>query len=184
MKPCSKYRKPIGLLAIRGLDAGEEKRVHAHLKICGQCRGYYEEMSNLSRRLETVELRSEIEASESFQKSLLRRLQADSERPVWSWLTAWNSISLFNWRVALPTVAASLLLVAVLPILLRRPKVVPPTTSGVPVQSLGAGPEDLPTIGAYQLIANRSPEDLDEFMVKQCNRNPPQMPTSARGLMD
>lgn len=185
MKPCSRYRKLIGLLAIGGLDAGEEHRVQIHLKTCGPCRAYYEDMSHLSRRLEAVELRTEIETSDSFQKSLMSRLHAGSrKRPVWSWPAAWRPTGLSAWRVAFPIGAAVLLLVAALPALLRRPNIVPSAASGAPSQSIAAGQKDLPTIAGYQWIANQSPDALDELLVKQGNRNPPEIPTPAPGLMD
>jgi len=66
MKPCSNNRKPIAWLAIGALDARQERALRAHLETCEGCRSYLEEISTITQKLATTEVRSDIQTSNPF----------------------------------------------------------------------------------------------------------------------
>ncbi len=77
MKPCFGKRKLIAWLALGELDARRAQNLRAHVETCEGCRGYFEEMSAVARRLAAAEDPPEIEASASFHRRLVGRLRAE-----------------------------------------------------------------------------------------------------------
>jgi len=172
MKPCSNNRKPIAWLAIGALDAGQERTLRTHLESCEGCRSYLEEISTITQKLAATEVRSEIQTSESFHQKV-----ADALRPQRT-ISAWpNSLATLrgvwlNWRVALPAIGATALLVAALSVFVRHPNAPSPSPTRVEVVSVKTKADLDPTVLNYQMVANRSLENLDELLTRQGNRNP------------
>src|SRR5205823_5908678 len=57
MKPCSNKRKLVALLAADALNANEERELRDHLETCEGCRTYLQEISNVTQKLGSVEIR-------------------------------------------------------------------------------------------------------------------------------
>jgi hypothetical protein len=89
-----------------------------------------------------------------------------------------------NWRVALPVVGATAVAVAALLLFLEHPRI-----SSAPQPSVGAAAalkakRDFdPTLYNYQMVANRSLDQLDDLLTRQGNRNlSPNSTYTASGL--
>ena len=175
MKPCSKNRKLLAWLTLDELDARRAEELRAHIQTCDGCRGYLEEISTVTERLAAAEVRSDIQASESFHQRLAGRLEQPGS--LWESLVAQVAAARLNWRVALPVLGAAALVIATLSILVRQPAVSPPAPIGVQAVLPPAPKSDLPpTIANYQRVANRSLDELDELLTRQGNRNPAPAP--------
>lgn len=179
MKPCSKNRKLIAWLALDELDVRQAQELRAHLETCEGCRRYLEEISNVTESLAAVETCEDIRASESFHRKVVARLRREEPasvgETVWTYLRA----TLWDWRVALPVVAASVLLIAVFVAHERRPGVgvSPQTQPGAQTVVSPSLSSDLPpTIANYQMVANQSLEKLDELLTRQGNKSLPPAP--------
>ena len=173
MKPCSTNRKLIAWLALDALDAPRARHLRAHLENCEGCRRYLEEISNVKETLTAAEIRPHIQASESFHQRVVRSLKAEETGSTWETLTAHFRGKQLSWRVALPVIAASAMLIAALSYFGRRPDAAPPLRAGVPAVSAADLKTDLlPTIANYQMVANQSLDKLDELLTRQGNRNP------------
>jgi hypothetical protein len=84
---------------------------------------------------------------------------------------------LLNRRVVLPLVGATAMVIAVIALFERRPGVRLPATTGNQAALTPSAKKDLePTISNYQMVANRSLEELDELLTRQGNRNPTPTP--------
>lgn len=167
MKPCSKNRKQLALLAVDALNATEQRELRAHLKTCEGCRSYLHEISNVTQKLSAVETRSHLQTSPEFHQRVTRSLRAQETPSTWVLLGQVRR-ALSNWRIALPLAAATAGVVALL-LFARQP-----TT---PVRNIAqANPPTVktdldPTISNYQMVANRSLEKLDELLNRQANHN-------------
>ncbi len=170
MKPCAKNRKLLAWLALDELDARRAGELRAHIQTCDGCRRYLGEIAGVQEALIAAEIRSDIQASESFHRRLTSRLEKPASR--WESLIAQFAATWLNWRVALPVLGVAALVIATLSILLRQPVVSPPTP--IPVQAVfppGPKSDPAPTIANYQMVANRSLDELDELLTRQANRN-------------
>jgi len=79
---------------------------------------------------------------------------------------------MLNWRLALPLAGAAVLLA--LSFIAWRSGVPAITQTNAPAAVATKGEADLPpTMGNYEMVANRSLEKLDELVTEQGNRNPP-----------
>jgi hypothetical protein len=136
-----------------------------------------EEISNLTERLAEAEAEPAIQASESFHQSVVRRLRTEAPGSFSPTVVARLRAMLLNWRVVLPVIGAAAAVIAVFSVFEPRPGVHLPATSGVQVVLTPGVKKDLePTLSNYQLVANRSLEELDELLTRQGNRNPPPTP--------
>jgi len=177
MKPCSKHRKPIAWLVVGELDARRERDLRAHLETCEGCRAYLDELSHVTEKLASTEISSDIQASESFHQKLMGRLKAEEPISTWDTLSAQLQAALLNWRVALPAIGATALVIAALFIVLRPPAASPPVSSvkqALPASSPKTDPA--PTLATYQMVANRSLDKLEELLTREGNRNPSPAP--------
>ena len=183
MKPCSRNRKQLAWLAVGALDAAKARDLRAHVQTCEACRRYLAELSTLTKNLAGMEVKSNVQTSESFHHRVVRRLRVKSSPFIWKTAMAQLSGRLPNWRIALPATAAvclALLLLVKQPAI-RSPK--PPTTSIAP-SALAAKPDLPPTFANYQMVANQSLEKFDELLSKQGNRNLPASRTYAASRME
>src|SRR6266446_525945 len=134
MNPCSNNRKPIAWLAIGALDARKERTLRTHLESCEGCRSYLEEISTITQKLAATEVRSDIQTSESFHRRIVGTLRAQESASAWPMLlVAFRAAA--NWRVALPAIAATALLVAALSVFVQHPNTPSPSPTRVEVVS-------------------------------------------------
>ena len=177
MKPCSRHRKLIAWLALDALDVQEARDLRAHLETCEGCRRFLEEISNVTEQLIAAEAEPGIQASESFHQSVVNRLRAEAPGSFSPTVVARPRAMLLNWRVVLPAIGATAAVIAIFCVFEMRPGVHLPATTGVQAVLTPGVKKDLdPTLSNYQMVANRSLEDLDELLTRQGNRNPPPAP--------
>jgi len=177
MKPCSTNRKLIAWLALGELDARREADLRAHIQTCDKCRRYLHEISSVKETLTTAEPTPDIEASESFHRRVVARLRAEPSGSLWDRLAAQLGAARVSWRAALSMLGATALVIALLSVLWRQPGVSRPVPSGVQaVLSPGPNNDLSPTISNYQRVANRSLDELDDFLTRQDTRRPSATP--------
>jgi len=176
MKPCSKNRKLIAWLAPGELDARKASALHEHLAICEGCRRYLAQIANVVERLVVAEANPDVQASESFHRKVTARLRTAKPDSFGEILAAY--LTRLNWRVALPAIAA-LLVVGLAFVFVRQPPAVPssPTPAATQTAAVSEADSDLaPTIANYQRVANQSLDKLDALLTRQGNRALPSMP--------
>jgi anti-sigma factor RsiW len=174
MKPCSKNGKLIAWLSAGALDARQSRDLRAHLESCEGCRGYFEEISKVTETLMAMETLPEVQASEFFHRRVVAKLKAEESTTRWRNPMAYLRGTLFNWRLVLPAIVATALLIAAMIVNERAPGVSAPEKSRAKIApAMTHLRTDLPpTIANYQTIANQSLEKLDELLSRQANRNP------------
>jgi hypothetical protein len=174
MKPCSNNRKLIAWLALDALDARQQQSLRAHLEDCEGCRRYLTELSSVTEKLAAAEVRSDIQTSETFHQKVAGAVRGRKTGFVWEALVAPLRAIGLNWRVALPVIGATVVVIAALAVLVRRPGVHLPAPTGARAVLTPNEKSDLePTMANYQMVANQSLEKLDELLTRQGNRNPP-----------
>ena len=73
-----------------------------------------------------------------------------------------------------PAIRAVVVVIAALFLFVQRPGIPLPAPTGAQAVLKPNVKRDLdPTISNYQMVANRSLEELDELLTRQGNRNPP-----------
>jgi|GEM_PF-486428 len=174
MKPCAKNRKWLDWLAMDALDARQARELRAHLEACEGCRHYLEQISKMTRALKEAQVRTEIETSESFHRSVARAIRAEKPRSLWAMAAAAFRAAPPRWRAALPVLGAMTVVIVILSVLAPRfrtrsvPSPVPSSARAVSAPGLQS---DLPpTLANYRLVANQSLEALDELLTRQGNR--------------
>jgi hypothetical protein len=172
MKPCSRRRKRIAWLALGALDAREATDLRAHLQTCAGCRHYLEQISNVANRLSAVKPEPDIRTSETFHRALIGRLRAEESGEVSEIVAARLRPLVLNWRVVLPVIGAAAVVFAALSLVAHRRDVSLPAPAPSYTASKTKDALD-PTVSNYQMVANRSLDELDELLARQGNRNPP-----------
>jgi len=177
MKPCAQNRKLIAWLASNALDAPQTRQLQAHLETCEGCRRYLAEISSVTEMLVATESNPDVQASEVFHQKLAGRLRAAKPDSVRKILAAYLRGILLNWRVALPALAA-LVVIGVTVAIWRQPPVVSSSRiASTQTVSVSDADDDLaPTIANYQRVANQSLDKLDALLTRQGNRALPSMP--------
>jgi len=175
MKPCFRNRRLLAWMAADILDAQQAKDLRAHVKSCPSCTQYLAELSQVSQKLtSSAQSAPDVEPSSSFHQNLVRKLRVAQPASIPEKLAAWSR--LLDWRVAMPIAAILLLAILVFP--QRTPLV--SQTGPRPVASVVIPSADVaPTIANYELIANRSLDQLDELLTKQGNKPLPAVPAYA-----
>jgi hypothetical protein len=177
MKPCAPNRKLIVWLASNALDARQTRQLQTHLETCKGCRRYLAEISNVTERLVATESNPDVQASEIFHQKLAGRLRAAKLDSVGDILVAYLRGTLLNWRVALPAIAALVVIGVTVAIWRQPPEVTPSPRAGIQTMSAPDADNDLaPTIANYQRVANQSLDKLDALLTRQGNRPLPSMP--------
>jgi anti-sigma factor RsiW len=175
MKPCAQNRKLIAWLASNALDARQTRQLQAHLETCEDCRRYLAEISNVTERLAEAETNSDVQASESFHRKVAGRLRTAKPDSVGEILAAY--LARLNWRVALPAIAALVVIGVTVANWQQPPRVSSPPRAGIQTASVSDADNDLaPTIANYQRVANQSLDKLDALLTRQGNRALPSMP--------
>ncbi len=177
MKPCSNNRKLIACLSLDALDTRQERAIRAHLETCEGCRGYLKQVSQVTGKLAAVEIRSDIQTSESFHRKVASALRAGERTSAWETVVAQLRAPFLNRRASLTLVGATVVVVAALFLLDRHPGVpMPGPVDDHAMLTPKAQSDPDPTISNYQMVANRSLEKLDELLTRQGNRNPSPSP--------
>jgi hypothetical protein len=184
MKPCSKNRKLIAWLAMDALDAEQARQLRAHLETCAGCRRYLDEISTVKEKLTTVEIAPDLQASAAFRRRWVDALSSGQPSSAWEAVVAQLRGHLLNWRVVLPALGATVLVVLALSIFTQKPL----APSPVPTSAQTVSPPKLkaelsPTLSNYQRVANQSLGALDELLTRQGNRNLPQVPVYTASLL-
>ena len=170
MKPCSNNRKLISWLALGALDDRQARGLRAHLETCDGCRRYLDEISNVTAKLGRVEAISDIRASESFHQKVIGRLRTAESVSAWQTVLAYLRAAL-SWRVGLPLIGATVAAIALLLFAILRPPVSPPSEFFVqPVSKSSVGNDFQPTIGYYQMVANRSLDEFDQLLTREASK--------------
>ena len=184
MKPCSSHRKPIAWLALDALDVQEARNLRAHLETCEGCRRYLEEISNVTERLIAVEAAPDIQASESFHQQVVGRLRAEKSGAFSEAALPRLRATLVNWRVVLPVIGATAVVIAAWSVFGPPPGVPSPARTGAQAMLTPNITNELdPTISNYRMVANRSLEELDELLTRQGNRNRPPTPLYTASIL-
>ena len=177
MKPCAQNRKLIVWLASNALDARQTQQLQAHLETCEGCRRYLAEISSVTERLVATESNPDVQASESFHRKLAGKLRAAKPDSIGEILAAYFRGTLLNWRVALPAIAALVVVGVTVAIWRQPPRVSSSPRAGTQTAAVAEADSVLaPTIANYQRVANQSLDKLDELLTRQGNRALPSMP--------
>ena len=177
MKPCSCNRKLITWLAVDALDGREAAALRAHLADCEGCRGYWEEISNVTAGLASVQPDSTLEASAIFHRRMESRLRAVESGSVLENLAAWLRDSMLNWRVAVPVFMV--LVIALVAVVAPRHHPAPSKSlsPGLEIASAANPEADLaPTIANYHIAASQSSEKLSKLLDRQASKPLPSAP--------
>jgi anti-sigma-K factor RskA len=170
MKPCKRNAESIAELAMGSLATEAADQLREHLRNCAGCREYFAQISQVTKTLSDTSVRTDIESSPVFHRTLLSRITAQRERPT---RTSWQML-VPNWRIAFPALAV----VAVLAAVLFRPP--GPKTRQIAQNPIVAQPKvmnDLnPSVANYQKVANQSLDRLDDLIAKQSREHGPSVP--------
>ena len=171
MTPCPGREKFIAWLALDALDTEPARELRAHLETCPGCRHYFAEMSRLTGQIAAAAPAQDLPSSELFHRQVMARIKAEPPAPIWERIIASLQPETFNWRVALPAMAAVLVLLLAVGVAGRlhpsgHPQ--PPAAVAVAVPPMPAATADLaPTIAHYQQAAGESPDKLDALLARE-----------------
>jgi hypothetical protein len=175
MKVCSNNRESLALLTLHDLEPMREHELRAHLESCEGCRSYFQQISNVTQTLDSIELNPQIDASERFHRKLVSRLKAEEPKPFSAlFLGYFQNI---RWNLG---GASALLGVAVLAIVIalwtnKTPiNYQPPTPKVSVLPAKPVKPSHIalePSMSNYQMVANRSPEQLDQLLTVQAHQS-------------
>lgn len=184
MKACPDREKLITWLALDALEARSAEELRAHLETCPGCRRHLAEISRLVGQIDSAAPMEELPASETFHRQLMVRIKTEASTPRWKTALASLRRVHFSWRVALPTAALLVALLAADLWLAPHPaiRVRPPAR-------VAAQPATVPTVKVvpapnlanYQQAASQSPEKLDDLLFREGERTggPAQVYTAA-----
>ena len=183
MKPCSKNRKLVAWLAMDALDAEQARQLRVHLETCAGCGRYLDEISAVKEKLTTVEIAPNLQASAAFHRRWVGALNSVQPGSVWDAVVAQLRGNVLNWRVALPAVGATALVILALSVFTQRPDAPSPAQTSAQAVPPPTPKADLsPTLSNYQMVASQSLEALDELLTRQGNRNLPPVPVYATSI--
>ena len=155
MKPCAQNRKLIAWLASNALDAQPTRHLQAHLETCEGCRRYLAEISNVTEKLAAAAANPDVQASESFHRKVAGKLRAAKPDSIGEILAAYFRGTLLNWRVALPAIAALVVVGITVAFWRQTPVVSTFSRAGIQTTLVSDADNDLaPTIANYQRVAN------------------------------
>ncbi len=185
MRPCSQHMKAVALLAAGVLGPAESQRVREHVRDCGACREYWEELvricddhRELSNTVPSVSPRPgfhtrlreriHVEPHGSFHgvRAWFRRWRDASIGPVTAeHLSAW-ALTAWPWKLAAVGAVVAIFVVGELQF---RPRV--DSTSPMALYT-NAAPRTTPSLdssasySAYRLAASKSTEALDKLLAR------------------
>lgn len=172
MKPCSNRRKAIALLALDELDARDAGTLRSHFRSCEGCRQYFEEISVVTKRMTSVEMTYDVEASDAFHRKVMFRLRGKEAKSLWEIVRLVGKR--IHWRLGLPVTAVLVIIIAI------RVQVhvsnVAPKPIGRPAQIVAAADASAavaPTLGNYQMAADQSLQKFDAFLNREATKTIP-----------
>jgi len=171
MNPCAKTRKRIALMASDVLDVKEAEELREHITNCRGCRIYWQSMSDLTGRLKNAASLPAAEASESFHRTVARKIAAQRRHFSFSqWAIAVQRL-LPGYRLAGFGVSVAVILAVVLVFepFRRRPHLPhgDPTGTASVASRVEAPPS---TLASYRRAAEISLDGLDTFLTLQAAR--------------
>ena len=184
MKPCAKNHQRLGWLAINALEPRQTEELRAHLETCPGCRHYFQEMMGLTGKLTATGL-PEIEASEAFHRTLVRRIEAEGGPGAWEALGTFMRLGGLKWHVIAP-VTAGVIAVLVAVLIALAPQRRQPSVARVvePVAATTkAATEVSPTLGNYRMLVNRSFDALDQELTREEEARPAGAPVYTMSSM-
>jgi len=166
------------------LDAKQARGLRAHLETCESCRRYLEEISTVKNKLSAVEIVPQVQASASFHQGWVGAVNAAHPGSVWEAIAGSLPSDLLTWRVALPALGATALVILALFTFTQRhvaPSRAQTSAHRIPPPALNA---DLsPTLSNYEMVADQSLEAFDELLNRQANRNLPWIPVNTASIL-
>jgi hypothetical protein len=170
MKPCSRNRKSLALLAANAMDAPVAGKLREHIIACPGCREYFNDISAIASRLSQPPEVSELETSERFHQILAGHICTVETVS----LPAYFAGFLLRFRILIPA-AGIFLLVGIIAALSRSPTHgTSPSSDSRPATSTAIVSEDIsPTFANYQNAANQSFDQLDLLLTRQAREGPP-----------
>ena len=173
MKPCSNNQKLIALWVVDALEANQADSLRAHLETCECCRRYRDEVTAVTKILATRRPGPEIQSTELFHRRVMNRLKQEPPAPLWARAMGRLRNVCDVSHLTRPMLGAAAVLL--LSVTLWRLTTVPSTS--VTTESAPGPMSSLdPTLFNYQMMANRSPDTLDQFLHQQGGRIPPSAP--------
>jgi hypothetical protein len=181
MKPCSKNREPIALLAAGALEARLAEELRRHFEHCEGCLAYWEDMVRVAERLAAPPAPEEIHASERFHRRVVAALGAEQRRSPPGNLRAvlgeWWATQRLAPRLAWGLAVVLLIVAGVL--LSRSPRgsgsdeiARKDAVHAVSAKQNRSAELPPPSLANYQRFADRSLEALDELLERQAERVP------------
>jgi len=175
MKPCVKNKKLIAWLALDALDVRQAQTLREHIATCEGYRCYLAEISNVTKRLAAAEAIPDVQTSESFHRKVAGRLRETEPDSIGEIVAAY--LAGLNWRVALPAVAALVVIGVALGAWRQPPKMAVSPHPATQITLVTSTDFDLaPTLANYQRVANQSLAGLDALLTQQGNQALPPMP--------
>jgi len=172
MNPCGKNKKRIAWMVSGGLDTTQAEALGEHFKICPGCRLYWQDLSELTIRLQHAADLPQAEATESFHRKVVRKISRQkSPSPFSEWATALQRF----WpkqRLTILVVGAAFGIAAILLIhhfnLEQRPA--PVRLSSAVAQKASMSRASSSTLASYRRVADISIESLDDLLTQQAAR--------------
>jgi anti-sigma factor RsiW len=170
MRPCSRNRKIIALLAANALDAPTAGELRQHITICPGCREYFSEISDLASRLSQPQEAPEIEASERFHQKLAGRIRSAETQS----LAAYFAGVLLKSRILIPLAGVFLVVGIIAARFHSQTHIHNPSTNSSPGIAAATVAGDIsPTFANYQNAANKSLDELDSLLTRQSREGIP-----------
>jgi hypothetical protein len=179
MKPCSKNRKLLALLALGNLDAEEATALRDHVATCQGCRCFLNELAKVTASISAAEMNTDIVTTATFHRRVVAAVKAEEARTVWPNVGGFFRGTLLKWRVVFPTLGGIGIVFVVGLLLNSQPKsgAALPGSSKSQSDSAHSRVADFrPTIANYQMVANQSLEKLDQLLSEQGSRRLPPAP--------
>src|SRR5579859_7684350 len=168
MKPCSKNRPSLSLLAVNALERSRAESLRLHLRSCPGCRVYLAEISGVVQTLGSMPAVSELEVPSGFHRELSRRIRAESSSGFWPGVKELLRTCSLNWRMGMPPAAVAVTLVAAwlaVSASHNRHNTAHPTR---PIAFIPDMPKTtVLNFATYRILASRSPEALDQEMARE-----------------
>jgi len=174
MKPCAKKRELIAWLVLGHLEPERAIDLRKHLETCEGCRRSQSELGKLAATAQAIEPELDLEATASFHRRFVARVQAEQPGPFrWSF-TEFLRTHVLRWRVALPVAVGFAVMLAMLWLSARAPFTHAPAASSASRNGAAQFDSNLqPTVANYQMVANQSLDNLDQLLNGQGKRNLP-----------
>jgi anti-sigma factor RsiW len=200
MQQCHRYRKEIGLLALGALSAEESAHLRQHIEECPPCRERWEDLSAVCDRLSAdASSLPTAESSQFFHERLRRNVLATPQRMSFHGLlqligklpARWlrpgqiprlSGDEFSSWKVGFSMAAGCVLAIILFYAGWRHEGAKAPLATAAAVSK--EIPDPKPTLGRYQMLANKSLDEFDELMNRDAARILPSKDGNVLRLVD